>query len=106
MLVLVTLQKLAASSIAAIRNAIRKRRAMLADAVSRSNGEASIALPDDEQATFDDLAEAEEVLPSSAAVMLMADEIQRLDELVALSEGIVNETKIARLLEMLSRCVG
>ena len=101
MLVLVTLQKLAASSIAAIRNALRKRRIMLADAVSRSNGDASIALPDDEQATFDDLAEAEEALPSSAAVMLMEDEIQRLDELVALSEGIANETKIERLLEMI-----
>jgi ERCC4-related helicase len=101
MLVLVTLQKLAASSIAAIRNALRKRRIMLADAVSRSNSDASIALPDDEQATFDDVAEAEEALPSSAAVMLMEDEIQRLDELVALSEGVANETKIERLLEMI-----
>ncbi|MET3304413.1 DEAD/DEAH box helicase [Bradyrhizobium diazoefficiens] len=101
MLVLVTLQKLAASSIAAIRNALCKRRLMLADAVSRSNGDASVTLPDDEQVTFDDLAEAEEVLPSSAAVLLMADEIQRLDELVALSEGIPSETKIERLLEMI-----
>jgi ERCC4-related helicase len=101
MLVLVTLQKLAASSIAAIRNALRKRRVMLADVVSRSNGDASIALPDDEQVTFDDLAEAEEALPGSAAVMLMEDEIHRLDELVALSEGITNETKIERLLEMI-----
>lgn len=101
MLVLVTLQKLAASSIAAIRNALRKRRVMLADAISRSNVDASIALPDEEQVTFDDLAEAEEALPSSAAVMLMEDETQRLDELVALSEGVTNETKIERLLEMI-----
>ena len=84
MLVLITLQKLAASSIAAIRNALRKRRIMLADAVSRSNGAASIVLPDDEQATFDDMAEAEEALPSSAAVLLMGDEIQRIDEPVLL----------------------
>ena len=101
MLVLITLQKLAASSIAAIRNALRKRRVMLADAVSRSNGVTSVALPDDEQATFDDVAEAEEALPGSAAVLLMEDEIRRLDELVALSEGIANETKIERLLEMI-----
>jgi hypothetical protein len=101
MLVLVTLQKLAASSIAAIRNALRKRRVMLADTISRSNGDASIALPDEEQVTFDDLAEAEEALPSSAAVMLMEGEIQRLDELVALSEGVTNETKIERLIEMI-----
>ncbi|MGH6678749.1 MAG: hypothetical protein ACREDL_07400 [Bradyrhizobium sp.] len=84
MLVLITLQKLAASSIAAIRNALRKRRIMLADAVSRSNGAASVVLPDDEQATFDDVAEAEEALPGSAAVLLMEDEIRRLDELVGL----------------------
>jgi ERCC4-related helicase len=101
MLVLVTLQKLAASSIAAIRNTLHKRRAMLEDEVSRSNGDASITLPDDEQMTFDDLAEAEEALTSSAAVTLMEDEIQRLDELVALSDGIVQETKIERLLKMI-----
>lgn len=101
MLVLITLQKLAASSIAAIRNALRKRRIMLAEAVNRSNGAASVVLPDDEQATLDDVAEAEETLPTSAAVMLMEDEIKRLDELIALSEGISNETKIERLLLMI-----
>jgi len=101
MLVLITLQKLAASSIAAVRNALRKRRVMLADTVDRSNAATSVTLPDDEEATLDDLAEAEEALPGSAAVMLMEDEIQRLDELVALSEGIVNETKIERLLKMI-----
>lgn len=101
MLVLITLQKLAASSIAAIRSALRKRRGMLAEAVGRSDGSTSVALPDDEQATLDDLAEAEEALPSSASVMLMEDEIQRLDELVALSEGITNETKIMRLIDII-----
>lgn len=101
MLVLITLQKLAASSIAAIRNALRKRRIMLAEAVSRSDGAVSVDLPDDEQATLDDVAEAEEALPSSAAVMLMENEIQRLDELIALSEGIATETKIERLLLMI-----
>ena len=101
MLVLITLQKLAASSIAAIRNALRKRRKMLAEAVSRSDGAVSVDLPDDEQATLDDVAEAEEALPSSAAIMLMEDEIQRLDELIALSEGIATETKIERLLMMI-----
>ncbi len=102
MLVLITLQKLAASSIASIRNALRKRRIMLADAVSRSNDAASVTLPDDEQATLDDVAEAEEELPSSATILLMEDEIQRLDELILLSEGIATETKIERLLLMIS----
>lgn len=106
MLVLITLQKLAASSIAAIRNALRKRRAMLADLVNRSNETGSVSLPDDEQATFDDLSEAEEALPGSAAVLLMEDEIQRLDELVALADAITQETKIERLLQMIGEEFG
>ena len=101
MLVLITLQKLAASSIAAIRNALRKRRTMLTDLVNRSNAATSVALLDDEEATFDELAEAEEALPGSAAVLLMEDEIQRLDELIALGDAIAQETKIERLLRMI-----
>ena len=104
MLVLITLQKLAASSIAAIRNALRRRRTMLADLVGRSNE--SFPLPDDEQVTFDDLAEAEEALPGSAAVLLMEDEMQRLDELIALADAIVRETKIERLLQMIGEEFG
>jgi ERCC4-related helicase len=106
MLVLITLQKLAASSIAAIRNALRKRRVMLADLVNRSNETGSVSLPDDEQATFDDLSEAEEALPGSAAVLLMEDEIQRLDELIALTDSITQETKIERLLQMIGEEFG
>ena len=101
-LVLITLQKLAASSIAAIRNALRKRRAMLAKAVRWSDGAESVDLPDDAEATFDEIAEAEEALPGRATITLMGDEIQRLDELIALSEGIAVETKIERLLSMIS----
>ena len=121
MLVLTTLQKLAASSIAAIRRALRKRRAMLAGVVdrargaagrtapepkngpvvNRARGAASIDLPDDEQATLDEVAEAEEALPESAAVLLTEDEIRRLDELLALSDAIAVETKIERLLMLI-----
>ena len=97
LLVLTTLQKLAASSIAAIRSALRKRRDMLASVVDRSHGVASIDLPSDEQATLDEVAEAEEALPGSAAILLIKDEIERLDELLALSEEVVAETKIERL---------
>ena len=101
MLVLTTLQKLAASSIAAIRHALRRRRAMLASVVGRADadGAASVGLPDD-QATLDEVAEAEEVLPSTAAIVLMKDEIQRLDDLVALTEEVVAETKIDRLVAL------
>jgi hypothetical protein len=79
---------------------------MLADAVRRSNEPSSVALPDDEQATFDDLAEAEEALPGYAAVLLMEDEIQRHDELIALADAIVQETKIERLLRMIGEEFG
>lgn len=106
MLVLITLQKLAASSIAAIRNALRKRRTMLADVVKRSNDPAPVSLPDSEQATFDDLSEAEEALPGSATVLLMEDEIHRLDELISLADAIVQETKIERLLHMIGEEFG
>ena len=101
MLVLITLQKLAASSVAAIRNALLKRRHMLAKAVGGSNGAQSVALPDDDQATFDEIAEAEEGLPSRAKINLMEDEIGRLDQLIALSESLAVETKIERLLSMI-----
>lgn len=100
MLVLITLQKLAASSIASIRSALRKRRGMLAEIVRLSDGAAMITLPDEGQTTLDDLAEAEEALPASAAVLLMTDEIRRLDELIALSDDVASETKIERLLDM------
>jgi len=107
MLVLIALQKLAASSIAAIRSALRKRRAMLAKAIDRSSGDAAssgialTSLPDEESSSFDELVEAEEALPGAAAVTLMEDEIRRLDELIGLSEGIVRETKVERLLQMI-----
>ena len=101
MLVLTTLQKLAASSIAAIRQALRRRRAMLETVVGGTDREASIDLPDDEQATLDEVAEAEEELPGSAAIVLMEDEIRRLDALISLSDDITVETKIERLMALI-----
>ena len=106
MLVLTTLQKLAASSIAAIRNALRKRRALLAETVDQSDATAAVSLDEDDQGTLDDLAEAEEVLPGSAAIMLMQDEIERLDELIGLSQIVHCETKIERLLDMIGEEFG
>ncbi|MCY4598404.1 MAG: DEAD/DEAH box helicase [Acidobacteria bacterium] len=101
MLVLTSLQKLAASSIAAIRNALRKRRVMLAARLGQTHLDASVHLPDEEQATLDDVAEAEEQLPESAAVLLLKDEMRRLDELIELSETVTAETKIDRLTAMI-----
>ena len=101
MLVLTNLQKLAASSNAAIRSALTKRRAMLSDALRRSRVATSVDIPNHDGATLDDVAEAEETLPGKAALLLMQDEIKRLDELLTLSVRIGFETKIERLLSML-----
>ena len=101
MLVLTNLQKLAASSNAAIRNALTKRRAMLVDALNRSRVATSVDLPNHDGATLDDIAEAEETLPGKAALLLMQDEIERLDELLTLSARVRSETKIERLLSIL-----
>ncbi|WP_029032927.1 DEAD/DEAH box helicase [Salinarimonas rosea] len=94
MLVLVTLQKLAASSVAAILSALGKRRAKLASmlAGARAGGASQTAGPeeaDDEDAAGD------------FAELLLADEISRLDELLALGRAIPRETKIERMLGLL-----
>ena len=50
---------------------------------------------------MDEIAEAEEQLPGAAAVLLMRDEVDRIEELLALSEKIAAETKVERLIAML-----
>jgi len=101
MLVLVTLQKLAASSIAAIRSALQKRQSTLSTLVDGAGPTSTLSLPNEDQATLDDVAEAEETLPGTAAVLLMEDEIARIGELLELADAIGAETKIERLMSML-----
>lgn len=97
MLLLIALQKLAASSIAAITRALRRRRSMLANTVLDATPRNAIE-PD----TLDEIAEAEESRPSETAVLLMQDEIARLDEILALSTEIDHETKIATLIDLIA----
>ena len=122
MLVLTALQKLAASSVAAIRSALRNRHAMLRaklEPAERSPSHRSdlhgnfdlhgkegtdaqaVSLPMEDRATLDEIAEAEEQLPGAAAVLLMRDEVDRIEELLAFSEEIGAETKVERLIAML-----
>ena len=98
MLLLIALQKLAASSIAAISRALRRRRAMLASDVLN-------ATPPDvlEPETFDEIAEAEETRPTETALILMKDEIARLDEILALAAEMDRETKIVKLIDLIER---
>ncbi len=101
MLVLTSLLKLAASSIAAIRSALGKRREMLARNVNRGGGAKVKDVADGGMTTLDEVAETEEALPGSAAIMLMKSEILRLEELIDLSTGVEKETKIERLIALI-----
>ncbi len=96
MLLLIALQKLAASSIAAISAALERRRTMLAQRLSES------AAPEEsEPETLDEAAEAEESRPDQVALLLMQDEIARLDEILVQAREIVQETKVARLVDLI-----
>lgn len=94
MLVLVTLQKLAASSIAAISSALSRRRAKLERALAADRG------PDRSPPPEAELSEEEDAAAEFSA-LLMENEIARLCELITLAAAASPETKIARLLELI-----
>ncbi|SDE48341.1 DEAD/DEAH box helicase [Ruegeria marina] len=96
MLLLIALQKLAASSIAAISSALRRRRETLSKRIMDAPLQEEI-----EPETLDELAEAEEERPNQLALMLMQDEIERLDEILDLAENVESETKVDRLVELI-----
>ena len=98
MLVLITLQKLAASSIAAIRSALIKRRDKLAEVAERARAYADEA-PEDED--LDSRAEREERTPYKVLAELMEGEVERLNELVELAEPLQHEQKIKRLVDLI-----
>ena len=97
MLLLIALQKLAASSISAIRAALERRRA----ALSRLVPGPETLHEEAESETLDDAAEAEERRPDAVAVLLMQDEIARLDEILVLARVVERETKIGRLIDLI-----
>lgn len=100
MLLLISLQKLAASSIAAITAALTKRKANLQRLAGAAV--AQVVAPDEaEIETLDEAAEAEERRPAEIALLLMQDEIERLDEILALARKVETETKIGRLVELI-----
>lgn len=95
MLLLIALQKLAASSIAAIRSALEKRLAMLAAHLPES-----IPPEEAEAETLDEAAEAEESRPDHVMLMLLQDEIDRLEEIIVLARQVEQETKVGELIEL------
>lgn len=103
MLLLIALQKLAASSIAAIRSALTKRRAKLADVAEQARVPSPPISEQDDDETLDDRARADEEAWSKMLAELMEGEIARLDELLELAKPIQQERKIERLVDFIER---
>ncbi|WP_336977375.1 DEAD/DEAH box helicase [Altererythrobacter fulvus] len=102
MLLLIALQKLAASSIAAIRSALTKRRAKLADVAEQARTPSVSITEGDDDETLDDRARADEEAWGKMLAELMEGEIARLDELLALAAPIQQERKIERLVDLIA----
>lgn len=101
MLLLIALQKLAASSIAAIRSALTKRRAKLADVAEQARTPSVSITEGDDDETLDDRARADEEAWGKMLAELMEGEIARLDELLELAAPIQQERKIERLVDLI-----
>ncbi|MCY4361455.1 MAG: DEAD/DEAH box helicase [Gammaproteobacteria bacterium] len=106
-LVLITMQKLASSSVAAVRRAIGRRLARLRDARAKLD-EANEDLArlqelrvEDDPANQDEISRIEErVAESLQGVDLNPNEIPALEELLQAANEVSNETKIARILDV------
>lgn len=104
-LVLISMQKLASSSVAAIRRAIRGRLGRIRDA-RRELGKLESLKADlrgvveaDDCGDFDHLNQLEEqIAEASASLSLAEDEEQKLGELLAAAEAVKQETKIIKLI--------
>lgn len=101
MLLLIALQKLAASSIAAIRTALVRRRDKLAAVAEQARTPKLVASHISEDETLDERAEADENAWDKVLAELMEGEVARLDELLELAEPIVREQKIDRLVSLI-----
>jgi hypothetical protein len=114
MLVLITMQKLASSSVAAIRRALRRRLARSTEARRKletlearraASGDAIVVrYTEAEGAGENDLISVieEEMAELAADLPLMRNEEPRLRELVALAEEVTEETKIQKIIEIIS----
>jgi superfamily II DNA or RNA helicase len=113
MLVLIAMQKLASSSVAAIRHSLRGRlNRIVADRKKieslktqfQEKSESLLAKYDEVEKSndIDAMSQVEEqIAEMSAAVRLMKDEEQRLQELVDAAEKVKEETKIKKIISIL-----
>ena len=107
-LILIAMQKLASSSVAAVRRALAKRLVRLQEAkASMDQSGDDMArieelLAEDDPANLDEIACLEERVVENLgnAVHLNPDEIPALEELINAADGVGQETKIERILEV------
>ena len=104
-LVLITMQKLASSSVAAVRRALSRRLARLRQAEARLEesredlGRLQDLRAEDDPANLDEISRLEErVAESLRGVDLNPNEISALEELLAAANDVTDETKIEHIL--------
>jgi superfamily II DNA or RNA helicase len=108
-LVLITMQKLASSSVAAVRKALANRLERLKDArsslkqISESYKRFEELQQSDDHADSDEIARLEEKITEfiSKKVHLNPDEIPAIKELLEASKAVKYETKIKRIIEVI-----
>ena len=111
-LILITMQKLASSSVAAVRRTLAGRLARLRDAKTKleESREEDLAhlqelRSEDDPANLDEISRLEErVAESLSGVDLNPNEIPALEELLAVASEVTEETKIARILSVVEEC--
>ena len=111
MLVLIALQKLASSSVAAVRRALKRRLASIAEKSAKvrtleSARQALKTIAEYEElaqlGSFDQIAELDErIAELSGELRIIEDEEPRLHELIAAADRVVHETKIERIVSLL-----
>lgn len=102
MLVLIALQKLASSSIAAVLSALKTRQGRLSKEASRSRAE--LDLPS--EAGDDEMQKALEAWARDAKraqLQLMEDEGRYLDDLIQSGELVIEETRVHRVVEVIKQ---
>ena len=106
MLVLITMQKLASSSVAAVRRALTRRLGRLRDAQAKldESGEHLARMEElraeGDPSNFDEVSRLEELVAELRGIDLNPNEIPALEELLATARSVSAETKVERILEV------
>ena len=108
MLTLITMQKLASSSVAAVRRALAGRLGRLKSAeedLARAQADferVAELRAEDDPASLDEISALEErIVEEAGKVRLNPDEIPAIEELLEAANEVSNETKVGRILEII-----